>query len=283
MKPIEKIKKLISDLKSNEFVEIQKENIQKKIVSLESGRKASEEYFLPQFIEIYNKNITDNDFKYEDLSGVILGWIIKNATEDEFMYGGFKLNGYMEPLIYPSNFWKNYNVSERFWRLNPDSENETIYKDFLPKLNYFQTSGHGDDGTFGCFYKDPEIYPPKIYFYHKGVWFKMDMTLEEYIDTMLHCKAVALWQYFYIDTSAIVKKLGNFKPMFSEEETNFFDGPSSFLFDSYFEEGKITTAAESIILHMERIINVFPKIFPDFDLTYFKEKYNALKLAIEKL
>lgn len=180
----------------------------------------------------------------------------------------------------PSNFWKRYNDSPRFWKNNRQPEAEAICEAFLPKLNYINGSGHSSDGTFGCILREDGIYPCPVYFYDSGIWFKMDLSLEEYYEKMLNSKAVYYWQYFYVATEEIVQKLGNFKPIFIEADTKYLEGPTAGLEDK-FRDGTFTYSAEGVLHQMKNIIKLFPKLFPDMDLTHFKEKCDALKKALK--
>lgn len=105
------------------------------------------------------------------------------------------------------------------------------------------------------------------------------MDLEEYYDTMIACKAVYYWQYFYIDTQEIVKKLGNYQPRYMEAGTYYFNGPKPFL--DRFKDGTFTYSAEGVLHQMKNIIKRFPKLFPNVDLTYFKERCEALEKALK--
>jgi|GEM_PF-1246816 len=257
--------------------------------SLEVNENNSEEViknagFLSQRILTRAKDsikveIPEEDYQYNSISALTLDWSsTTNEPNEEYLWGGFKILGLFESLGYPSHFWDNYNSDSRFWENNPQPEAEAIWQDFLPKLNYFQKSGHGDDGTYGCILREEGIYPCPIYFFDSGIWFKMDMNLEEYYDTMIACKAVYYWQYFYIDTQEIVKKLGNYKPVYIEYGAKYLQGPHPF--SDKFKEGTFTYSAEGVLHQMRNIIKRFPKLFPDVDLTYFKEKCESLEKAL---
>ncbi|WP_300491209.1 hypothetical protein [Flavobacterium sp.] len=223
--------------------------------------------------------IPEEDYQYNSISALTLDWSsTTNESDEEYLWGGFKILGLFESLGYPSHFWDNYNNDSRFWKNNPQPEAEVIWQNFLPKLNYFHKSGHGDDGTYGCILREEGVYPCPIYFFDSGIWFKMDMNLEEYYDTMIACKAVYYWQYFYIDTQEIVKKLGNYKPVYVEYGSKYLQGPHPF--SDKFKEGTFTYSAEGVLHQMRNIIKRFPKLFPDVDLTYFKEKYESLEKAL---
>lgn len=273
---LEKFEDFISDLKNNPFVCVREENVE------ENRRLLKFRHPEERFEEVYEDmkiKVPKEDWKYQDLGALCLDWdAVTDKPDESYLWGGFQLHTFASALSSHSNFWEPYNDSARFWKNNPQPEAEAIWEDFLPKLNYINGSGHGNDGTFGCLLREDGVYPCPLYFYDSGIWFKLDMTLEEYYNTMLQCKAVYYWQYFYIDTDEIVKKLGNYHPVYTEEGAKFLLGPHAF--DNELMNGTITTSAEGVLLQMKNIINRFPRLFPDFDLTYFTEKCDALEKAI---
>jgi hypothetical protein len=274
MKVIEKLDKFIKELYNNSLI-VNENNIEE--VIKDAG-------FLSQRILTRAKDwikveIPEEDYQYNSISALTLDWSSKtNEPDEEYLWGGFKILGLFESLGYPSHFWDNYNNDNRFWKNNPQPEAEAVWQEFLPKLNYFHKSGHGDDGTYGCILREEGVYPCPIYFFDSGIWFKMDMSLEEYYNTMIACKSVYYWQYFYIDTQEIVKKLGNYKPVYIEYDSKYLQGPHPF--SDKFKDGTFTYSAEGVLYQMKNIIKRFPKLFPDVDLTYFKERCNALEKAL---
>lgn len=272
---LEKLEQLIITISNNNQLKVEKNNIEE--------IKESKDYISNMIFEQATKaiavEIPKADYQYDSISSLILDWSAVAEPDETYLWGGFQILGLFESLGYPSHFWKIYNDS-RFWKNNPQPEAEAISEEFLPKLNFFHKSGHGDDGTFGCILREKGVYPCPIYFYDKGIWFKMDMTLGEYYDTMILCKAVFYWQYFYIDTAEIVMKLGNFKPRFKEYGAYYFEGPTGASFLDQYEDGTFTTSAEGVLHQMKIIIKRFPKLFPDVDLTYFKERCDALEKAL---
>lgn len=233
--------------------------------------------------KILNIEIPQEEFKeYFKLGSLVLDWDTSlKKDEDGYLWGGFKMQGFASALGSPSHFWDTYNSGNRTWKNNPYPKDEAVYKEFLPKLNYFHKSGHGDDGTFGCFLREEGVYPCSIYFYDSGIWFPMQMSLEEYYDAMIASNAVYYWQYFYIDTDLIVEKLGNYKPIYEEYGAQYATGPCPFL-DKY-KKGELVTSAEGVLYQMEKIIRIFPEIFPGYNISFFEEKCNALKLALNNL
>ena len=273
---LEKFEDFINDLHENEYLSDVKDSI------LENRRLLKYRDVEENFKEVYNATkikVSKGDWKYEEIGSLTLDWdATTNVPNEEYLWGGFKFHTFSSALESPSYFWDIYNNDSRFWENNPQAEAEAVWREFLPKLNYFHKSGHGDDGTYGCILREEGVYPCPIYFFDSGIWFKMDMTLEEYYNTMIASKAVYYWQYFYIDTQEIVKKLGNYKPVFIEYGAKYVEGPHPF--SDKFKDGTFTYSAEGVLHQMKNIVKRFPKLFPDVDVTYFKERCEALEKAL---
>ena len=274
---LEKFEQFINELKNNPLVKVREENTTK------NRRLLPFRDYKENFDEVYEElkvQVPEADYQYEDLGALSLDWdATTNEPDEEYFWGGFQLQTFSSALSSRSNFWNRYN-SQRFWKNNPQPEAEAVWETFLPKLNYINGSGHGSDGTFGCILREEGIYPCSVYFFDSGIWFEMDMNLETYYNTMIDCKAVYYWQYFYIETEEIVKKLGSFKPVFIEYDEKYLEGPHPFA--DKFRDGTFTYSAEGILHQMKNIIKRFPTLFPDFDLTYFKEKCDALEKTLKQ-
>lgn len=178
-----------------------------------------------------------------NLSGVSICWVYTNK-ENEFIYGGFLLNGFSEALIYDSDFWKIYNP------INGQSLDDKE-EEFLKKLNWFDKQAWGDDGKYSCFLREPGEFPPKLYFYDSGAYFPMTITFDEYFDAMIASCGVRGWQYFYID-------IPDEFPDFKEVNKNV------------------------VLKDLEFIIEMLPKLFPDKDFTYHINRMDYLRSKLEK-
>ncbi len=272
-----KLEEFITEVSSLEKVCVNKNNIIK-IIETKDDAGFLQKMIANNAIKKMKIDFPDRDNQYSSVASLELDWVAAAEVHtDEFLWGGFKILNIFESLGGPSHFWDIYNNDDRFWNNNAQPESEAIWQDFLPKLNYFHKSGHGDDGTFGCILREEGVYPCPIYFYDSGIWFEMEMGMEEYYNKMIECKAVYYWQYFYISPDVIVKKLGNFKPMYEEYSANYFNGPHPFM-DKY-KDGTFTFSIEGVLHQMEIIIKRFPTLFPGYDTAFFEEKYNALKRA----
>lgn len=190
MKVLEKLEKLVTEICNNDKIHVEENNIDKI-----KNRTFFCQRILSNAKEFMKVDFPEEDYQYDSISGLILDWSsTTNEPDEEYIWGGYDILGLFESLGYPSDFWDIYNNDGRFWKNNPQPEAEAIWKEFLPKLNYFHKSGHGNDGTYGCLLREEGVYPCPIYFFDSGIWFKMDMSLEKYYDTMIACKAVYYWQ-----------------------------------------------------------------------------------------
>ncbi len=128
-------------------------------------------------------------YKLNLFSGYKICW---HYEKDEFIYGGFRINGISEALALKSEFWK---VD---FSLASDQEVPEELKHF-EKLNWFEKQAWGDDWRFGCFIRDKGVFPPQIAFFDRNWYVPMPLSLEEYFDAMFASCAVKGWQYFYVD------------------------------------------------------------------------------------
>lgn len=216
---------------------------------------SSKELLKTFFVETTEKTgiiVSEEDKPIIELSGARFVWTNENFDELDYLYGSAMVCGISTALWAPTNFWKVYIDS-------PSNEKE---KEFLENLACIQRSAHGDDGTFGCLHRKPPNYPCDLYFFDNGVYSLLDLTLVEYFDAMIESKAVVLWQYFYLEPRAIVEMLkglrcDNWISLYNDLEGN-------------------PTRLEGLIIHMERVIEQFPVLFPDHDLTFFQSKLDGL-------
>jgi hypothetical protein len=182
--------------------------------------------------------ISDHDIYILNFSGVSFSWSYTNE-ENQFIYGGYRFNGFTEALAQNSNFWDVYNSINKHEPDNTELE-------LLKKLNWFEKQAWGDDGKFGCFLREPGNFPPKIYFYDYGVYFPMELSLVQYFDAMIDSCAVRGWQYFYIDI------------------------PNNF--------PNIPKVNKRLVLQdVEFIVEMLPKLFPDKDFSYQEDRLKYLK------
>lgn len=255
------VKEFIQDLSSNSKIVIEENNLNdiEKLKQFDGYHRIIKDAIQRVYTDT-GIEISQDDHDLFELFSIRFNWTNDNDDNNpnQYLYGSFFIADMANALRIPSQFWKVYNDPQ------PNSAEESE----LQKLACFQRSAHGDDGTFGCFYREPPNYPCEIYFYDNGAFCPMNLTLREYFETMLHCKAVVLWQYFYIEPQTIVKMLdglhcNNWISLYDDLEGN-------------------PTRVEGVIVHMERVIRLFPGLFPDHDLTFFKSRLDKLKNLVGK-
>lgn len=285
---LEKFETFMREIADNPNIKIEKNNIdeikgEKPFISERAVRRAQETMGIEIPQEVYD---------HQAISSLRLKWTASgqydwdNDVELRYLKGGFAIDGLLSALGGESSFWKNYNGDSRFWKTDYQQEAKAVYETFLPQLNDFQSSARGEseasDGTYGCILREKGVYPCPVYFFDSGMWFEMNMTVEQYYDAMMHCKAVYYWQYFYIDTDKIVKELANFNPRYLEYGAYYFNGPQGGATLDEYRDGIVTSSAHGVLIQMQTIIKRFPKLFPDVDLTYFKERCEALEKALQQ-
>lgn len=193
---------------------------------------------IPMLSEKWGITIKDQDLEVFNLSGLSISWSYTNS-ENQFLYGGFKLNGFSEALIQDSDFW---DLSNSINEYQPDDKE----LEFLKKLNWFEKQSWGDDGRYGCFLREAGDFPPQIYFYDNSTYFPMNLTLDEYFQAMTASCAVRGWQYFYIDIPDNLPSL-------------------------------VRINKDIVIKDVELAAELLPKLFPDRDFSYHIGKMDYIR------
>jgi hypothetical protein len=237
----QKFTTLLDELNNNPSIKVEGNNFS------DSIRKRPDKIYEWEFQSALKQNIKipQEDKKFLEVATAQLDWTNAVGDFNEFIYGGFQMLGYSEVLYTPSFFWDRYDNKES--------------KENLSKLGAFHKSGHGDDGTFGCFFREGN-YPFPIYFYDNGVSFKLDLSLDQYYEEMLRHKAVMLWQYFYISPQEIIEKL-------STRDCKIWIAP--------FREVK-GTRVDGVIEFISKVIRLFPNLFPELDMEFYENKKQEL-------
>lgn len=286
MELFEKFENFMREIANNPNIKIEKNNIDE----IKNRKPFISERALLRAREAMGMEISEEVFQYGTIASLGLkwtasgGWDFNDEIELRYLKGGYEIDGLLYALGGRSTFWKYYNDDSRFWKTDHQLEAKAVYETFLPKLNVFQSSVRGESeasaGTYGCILCEKGVYPCPVYFYDSGMWFEMNMSVEQYYDAMLKCKGVHCWQYFYVDTDKIMKELGNFNPRYLEYGAYYFNGPKGGASTDEYRDGTVTSTAHGVLIQMQNIIYRFPKLFPDVDLTYFKERCNALEKAL---
>ncbi|MFZ4475447.1 MAG: hypothetical protein ACOYPR_09665 [Saprospiraceae bacterium] len=206
--------------------------------------------------EFGNILLDESEIKFIEVSTISFLWTnrVKGKGFPALIYGGIQMKGFAENLYGESIFW------DAVVHDTPPAEG---LKSEFKKLGAFHKSSWGDDGTFGCFYREGK-YPFPIYFFDNGNYYLMNMDLSEYYAAMIYNKAVVGWQYFYIQPEQIIQQLHKRKcakwglGLLQEVEGTRVDG---------------------VIELMNRLILLFPDLFPDFEIRFYIEKRDELVAA----
>ena len=249
------IKQFIDEFKVHQDISIEEDNTTKLealIPSMDETITQSLEWLKDDSGISLSKNYSD----FLKLASIRFAWFKEN---NDFIYGGFLIADIASGLRKETHFWKPYFGTTR--TLTNEKEQ------FLKNLVCFQRSAWGDDGTFGCLYRDSSNDPFPLYFFDNGAYTKLNLTLNEYYSEMLKSKAVALWQYFYIEPKDMEKML---------------DGLSCKNWVSLHDDLDNIPRIEGVAIHMERVIESFSSLFPDYDLSFFKSKLSSLNKLLNR-
>lgn len=249
-----KLKELSLQLESSELISIEENNVDE---CLELAEYLDIKEMVESVLNYTGITISQNQQKFAYLTGATLDWVC--SKNEDWLYGGYSMTLF-RCLAYPSHFWKIYN----------DPPESAEQQDFLEDLVYFQKSGHGDDGTFGCFPRNQD-FDKNIIFYDSGCYFKMSIGLEEYMEALLKYKAVCAWQYFFIEPQLIIKNLKDISAENWAITSIDYD-------NSRFQGSKVN----AVLFHMDKIIRLFPKLFPDVDLSEAIAQRDKLAALLEK-
>ncbi len=153
---------------------------------------------------------------------------------DDFIYGGFQIFDWWLFLCTESEFWKID------FSLGPGEEIPQHLKNF-ENLCSFEKQSWRDDWRYGCFYREERVFPPKIALFDKNWFTIMNLSFEEYFESMINSGAVMGWQYFYIDFNQEIPHL------------------------------------KRAINDMETAVKNLPKLFPEKDFSFHIERLKELK------
>lgn len=254
LKELNKFKQLTNYLVSNAFIKVEETNIDD---CFELVEYLNVDGMIESVFNTTGIIIPQDSRKFAYVTGIRLDWVY--SKNEDWIYGGYAMD-FFDCLWSPSHFWKIYNDP-------PESAEE---QSFLENLVYFQKSGHGDDGTFGCFLRNQD-FDKSIIFYDSGCYFKMSIGLEEYMEALLKYKAVCAWQYFFIEPQLIIKSLKDI----SAENWAI----TSIDYDNLRFQGSKVNA---VLFHMDKIIRLFPKLFPDVDLSEAITQRDKLAALLKK-
>lgn len=224
------------------------------------------------FVYKWNREIINEDLKWLRISSLKLDWEV--TLENIYLYGGFKNWGFSDALAFPTQpDYESIACQHEYF----SEEEERFLKE---ETNLFCKSAHGmGDGTYGIFHRTKEKYPFDILYLDNGRFFKTNFSLDSYYQSMIDSMAVCGWQYFYLDFEEIKTKCADFKVGYWLLYP-YTDG----LIESPLERNvtKETSRLDAVLHHMEVCVYLLPKIFPDKDFSYHKQRLEAFKAFLNK-
>ena len=223
------------------------------------------------FLYKWEREITDEDLKWERIGNLKLDWEL--TLDNIYLYGGFRNWGFSDSLVSPAQpDYKSIACQHEYF----SEEEERFLKE---ETNLFCKSAHGmGNGTYGIFHRTKDKYPFDILYLDRGRFFKTNFTLESYFQAMIDSMAVCGWQYFYLDFDEIKNKCADFKVEYWLLYP-YTEGlaPSPLGRNVTME----TSRLDAIVHHMEVCVYMLPKIFPDKDFSYHKQRLADFKAFLK--
>ncbi|WP_315058844.1 hypothetical protein [Chryseobacterium indoltheticum] len=224
------------------------------------------------FIYKWDREITDEDLKWLRISSLKLDWEL--TLENIYLYGGFKNWGFSDALAFPPQpDYKSIACEHEFF-------NEEEKRFLKEETNLFCKSAHGmGDGTYGIFHRTKEKYPFDILYLDNGRFFKTNFNLDSYYQAMIDSMAVCGWQYFYLNFEEIKTKCGDFKVgywLLYPYTEGLIESPLGRNIT------RKTSRLDAVFHHMEVCVYLLPKIFPDKDFSYHKQRLEDFKIFLNK-
>ncbi|UUC44466.1 hypothetical protein [Flavobacterium cerinum] len=224
------------------------------------------------FLYVWDREVTDEDLKWEWIGNLKLDWEL--TIENIYLYGGFKNWGFCDALAFPpQSDYSSIACQHDFFT----EEEERFLEE---ETNLFCKSAHGmGDGTYGIFHRTKEKYPFDILYLDNGRFFKTNFSLDSYYQAMIDSMAVCGWQYFYLDFEEIKTKCADFKVgywLLYPYTEGLIESP---LGRNVTRE---TSRLDALLHHMEVCVYLLPKIFPDKDFSYHKQRLDDFKTFLNQ-
>src|SRR5690606_38169487 len=219
------------------------------------------------FLYKWEREITDEDLKWERIGNLKLDWEL--TLDNIYLYGGLRNWGFSDSLV--SQAQADYESIACQHEYFTDEEERFLKEE----TNLFCKSAHGmGDGTYGIFHRTKDKYPFDILYLDRGRFFKTDFTLESYFQAMIDSMAVCGWQYFYLDFDEIKTKCADFKVgywLLYPYTEGLIESPLGR------DVTHDTSRLDAVVHHMEVCVYLLPKIFPDKDFGYHKQRLEGFK------
>lgn len=200
---------------------------------------------LDDFIfEMEVERLKEDNFKCNEshkelisLSDFLLSWEGDITNVDMVLTGGFNFNSIADALLMTSTFWKGaFSIGE--------GDPVPLHLADFSNLGWFAKQPW-DDGRRSCFFKDSNVFPPRVAFYSRGWYATLDSSLEEYLKQMFLMCGAKGWQFFFIELTSDM------------------------------------TYKEDILNDMRVIVEQFPLLFPEGNWEFLTKKYHeALTILV---
>ena len=250
------------------------ENLETKLNFTDKKFKFTADYTKEDFRYIWGREVSDEDLKWLRISNLELDWEL--TYENIYIYGGFDNWGFSDALCSPAQpDYKTIACQHEYFSV----EEERFLKE---ETNLFCKSAHGmGNGTYGIFHRTKDKYPFDILYLDRGRFFKTDFSLESYYQAMIDSMAVCGWQYFYLDFDEIKNKCADFKV--GQRWLTIYPYGEGYA-PSPLGHGvtKETSRLAAVVHHMEVCVYLLPKIFPDKDFSYHKQRLEDFKASLQQ-
>lgn len=197
-----------------------------------------------------------------------------------YLAGGFAVNGMLDLLRGPSDFWKSstqvlktvgqedrvdYELLKQFGWL--ESVTPVIFQEYTPQ--------------FGCTMLDKETFLNRFFFYDSGLIFSLPFkSPEQYFAALIDSASVECWQYFYVDPELIVSKSKGVKYItWALHTTTNVDVD---LRGIQFKANSQYDRLDLVMEYLDRCVRLLPSAFPFLDFSHHKAHFARLKEIYER-
>ncbi len=282
---IERIKQFI-ELVRNETEEIKVSSVDTSILDLyenHTDEKFNNTFSLPlnMFVDQMGDAPSADTKQMFYLTSTQLRWRRPERRPAEgYLAGGFAVNGMLDLLLGPSQFWEN--STEVFKTVGQEG---LVDYDLLKQFGWFEsvTPVVFQEYTpqFGCTMLDKETFLKNFFFYDSGLVFPLPFNSpEQYFAALTASASVECWQYFYVDPELIVSKSKGVKYITwaAHTTTNLDVALRSIQFKANSQYDRLDLVME----YMERCVRLLPGAFPFLDFHHHKAHFTKVKEIYER-
>lgn len=271
---INKVLDFVADIKSRSGFYTVEDNLEKTLSFSDKAFNFIATNTKEDFLDQWGREITNKDLRWLRIGNLELDWEL--TLENIYLYGGFKNWGFCDAIAFPSQpDYESIGCEHAYFT----KEEESFLKE---ETNLFCKSAHGmGNGTYGIFHRTKEKYPFNILYLDNGRFFRTNFNLDSYYQAMIDSMAVCGWQYFYLDFEEIKTKCADFK-VGQRWLTIYPYSEGMALSPLGHIVTKETSRLDAVVHHMEVCVYLLPKIFPDKDFSYHKQRLEDFKIFLNK-